>query len=509
MSDNSVTCLLGDHTKEKKMNVKTSIITALAGLIAISMLTSASAQSSKMPTDPIGGKPPAASKRSVKDLDYQVKYQRAFEAVIWGIPTVAIYGYEKGLRKLGAEPNTIGAFSGPAKAYFETPTPNNVTPYIVAYTDLRDGPVVLEIPPASDEASLYGQIVDHWQVTIANVGPSGLDEGKGGKILLTPPGYNEKVPDGYIEVKSPSYRLGFGLRSIPGPNSTTEKAYAYSKTLKMYYLSELPNPEPTKFLDPRNQRYSTLPPYDETFFEDLHAIFSVENGLPRDKVMMGMLASLGIEKGKPYNPDEKTLKAMRQAAIDAFHYMREMFLEVKPEELFWEDRQWRYALYADPNKGFSWETDDLIDIDSRATHPYSWGTYFPNEMPERPATVYLTATKDKAGKALQGGKTYSVTFPADMPVEQFCSLTLYEFETMAFIYNKEGVQGLSSYDLEKMKKNEDGGVTLYFGPKAPKGLDSNWIPTAGKRPFPIVRYYTPTEAFWDKSVKISDVKLVK
>ncbi len=496
------------------MKMMTTVMVAvlmLAGLTAtaVTTLTSASAQSSNMPTEPVGGQPPAGSKPSVKDLDYQVKYHRAFEAVIWGIPAVAIYGYEKGLRKLGAEPNTIGAFSGPATAYFETPTANNVTPYISAFTDLRKGPVVVELPPASEEASLYGQIVDHWQITIADVGPSGLDEGKGGKILLTPPGYDEKVPDGYIEVKSPSYRLGFGLRSIPGPDSTPERAYAYSKTLKMYYLSELPNPQPTKFIDPRDKRYETLVPYDETYFEDLHAIFSIESSYPRDKVMMGMLASLGIEKGKDYNPDEKTKKAMRQAAIDAFHYMRGMYLEVKPEELFWEDLQWRYGAFTDANRGFSWETDDLIDIDSRATHVYSWGTYVPNEMPERPATVYLTATKDKNGNALQAGKTYSLTFPAAMPVEQFWSLTLYDFETMAFIYNKEGVQGLSSYDVEKMKRNEDGGVTLYFGPKAPKGLDSNWVPTAGKRPFPIVRYYSPTEAFWDKSVRISDVELVK
>jgi hypothetical protein len=491
------------------MKTKRNITAALSTVAAIATLTSASAQAAEMPTEPIGGQPPAGSKVSVKDLEYQVKYQRAFEAVIWGIPATAIYGYEKGLRKLGAEANTIGAFSGPASAFFETPTPNNVTPYIVAFTDLREGPVVVEVPAASDDASLYGQIVDHWQITIADIGPSGLDKGKGGKLLLTPPGYDKKVPDGYIEVKSPSYRLGFGLRSIPGADSTPEKAYAYSKTLKMYYLSELPNPKPTKFIDPRKQRYETLVHYDETHFEDLHAIFSVEHSRPRDKVMMGMLVSLGIEKGKPFNPDEKTKKAMRQGAIDAYHYVRGMFMNVKPEELFWEGQHWRYGAYTDANQGFSWETDDLLNIDLRATHPYSWGTYVPNKMPERPATVYLHATHDKAGNPLQAGKSYAITFPAKMPAEQFWSLSMYDFQTMAFIYNKEGVNGLSSYDLEKMKKNEDDGVTLYFGPKAPKGLDSNWVPTVGKRPFPIVRYYSPTEAFWDKSVKISDVELVK
>ena len=139
--------------------MKKNIITSLSILMTLSMLTSASAQSSKMPTDPIGGQPPAGSKPSVEDLDYQVKYQRAFEAVLWGIPAVGIYGFEKGTRALGFEDNAILAFSAPAKQKAELLTANTVTPYILAFTDLRNGPAVLELPPTSEDASLYGQIV--------------------------------------------------------------------------------------------------------------------------------------------------------------------------------------------------------------------------------------------------------------------------------------------------------------------------------------------------------------
>lgn len=67
-------------------------------------------------------------------------------------------------------------------------------------------------------------------------------------------------------------------------------------------------------------RFPTLPDYDERWFEDVHAIYSVESARPRDKVMTGMLASLGIKKGKPYNPDAKTKKAMRPAATDAYKF---------------------------------------------------------------------------------------------------------------------------------------------------------------------------------------------
>jgi hypothetical protein len=462
-----------------------------------------------MPTDPLGGKPPAGSKQSVKDLDYQVKYQRAFEAVLWSMPAVSIYGFQRAPVAIGGGPNTVLAWSGPAKPNLEALTGNNQTPYLLSQTDLSKGPVVVEIPAATDKASLYGQIVDHWQITIADVGPSGIDKGKGGKILLTPPGYSDKVPAGYIEVKSPSYRVAFAFRSIKNATATTKDAYDYSKTLKMYYLSELPNPKPTQFIDPIDKRFASLPRYDERWFEDVYAIFSVENADPRDKVMMGMLASLGIEKGKPYAPDETTKKAMRQAVIDAYYYMADRMVHpTDPNRRWWKDRNWYNGLYADKNRMFTFETADLIDLDTRADRYYI-GTYYPKKLPKLPATQYLFALGDKDGKDLEAGKMYSFTMPAKVPAKEFWSLIVYDIETLAFIYSPEQRAGLSTFDLPNMKKNKDGSVTIYFGLSAPEGLESNWIPTSGKRPFPVVRIYGGTEKFWDKSWKMPDVELVK
>ena len=461
------------------------------------------------PTDPLGGKPPVGEKASVADLDYQVKYQRAFEAVLWSMPAVSIYGFQTGAEGLGAGPNTILAWSKPAKPNLEAMTGNNQVPYIVSQTDLRNGPVVIEIPAASENASLYGQIVDHWQMTIADIGPSGIDRGKGGKILLTPPDYADKVPEDHIEVKSPSYRMAFAFRSIPGAESSMAQAYEYARTLKMYYLSELPNPEPTRFIDPIDLRYSTLPNYDERWFEHLHAIISVENAYPRDKVMMGMLASLGIEKGKPYNPDAKTKQAMRQAVIDAYHYMLQRTLHpTDNSRVWWKGKHWYGGLFADENRQFSYEYADRIDIDNRADRYYI-GTFYPKSVGPKPATQYLFALADKNGNELQAGKTYSFTMPAKVPAEQFWSLIVYDLETMAFIYNPLERAGLSSFDLPNMSKNSDGSVTLYFGPEAPKGLENNWIPTSGKRPAPTIRIYGGTEEFWNKSWEMPDVELVE
>jgi hypothetical protein len=366
---------------------------------------------------------------------------------------------------------------------------------------------VLELPVASAEGSVYGQVVDAWQLTIADVGPSGLDKGKGGKLLFTPPSYTGKIPKGYIHVASPNFRVALAFRSVRAPGKSVADAYSYAKKLRMYYLSEAANPPKQRFVDPLNQRYPTLPFYDERHFEDMHAVMSVEPVNPQDKVMMGMLASLGIEKGKPFAPDETSKRAMRQAAIDVWFYMQQWFDNFPKDKLYWPDRHYGSLLMTDKNKKFTFVYDDHIDLIGRAAE-YFWCTYMPKELTDPPAVQYVMATADRDGKLIEAGKLYKIDVPANMPVKQFWALTAYDHATMSFIYSDSNRTTLSSYDLDKMKKNADGGVTIYVGPKAPEGFESNWIPTAGRRPLPAMRLYGPTEAFNNKTFKLPDFELV-
>src|SRR5579862_8423253 len=192
---------------------------------------------------PLGGQPPSEATCSIKDFDYQIKYQRAFEAVLWNMPAIAIYSFRRAaFDSLGMKDNDIITYSHTATPKLEAITANSTTPYISAFTDLRKGPVVLEVPVAGPDGSLYGQVVDAWQFTIADVGPTGLDKGQGGKLLFTPPDFKGTIPNGYIHVASPNYRIAFAFRSVPAPGKTTADAYQYAKRLRMYYLSEVANP---------------------------------------------------------------------------------------------------------------------------------------------------------------------------------------------------------------------------------------------------------------------------
>jgi hypothetical protein len=106
-------------------------------------------------------------------------------------------------------------------------------------------------------------------------------------------------------------------------------------------------------------------------------------------------------------------------------------------------------------------------------------------------------------------KRIKVRVPKHVPASQFWSLTVYERATWAFINNPLDRAGLGSFNMDRMKKNADGSVDVYFGPKAPDGLESNWIPPLSKEPYVWLRLCGPEEAFWNKSFKMPDVELVE
>jgi hypothetical protein len=469
----------------------------------LSVVVTANAQD-----EPLGGQPEHGAKQSVKDLDEQVAYHRAFDAVLWAMPASAVYRFRVGLLEIpGMDDNVIGATSRPLSPIQEGITTNQVTPYISATSDLRNGPIVLEVPAKTDKGVMYGQVVDAWQATIADVGPAGLDKGAGGKYLFLPPGYKGAVPGGYFPIYSTTYRILLAFRSVQLGGATAADAFAYSKLLKMYPLSEAANPQ-SRFVDATLYPLRTLPFYDIRALQSIQSIISVEPVQPRDKVMMGMLATIGIEPGKPFDPSPKLKAAMEKGVVDAYYYMQEQATKLFASNLYWPDRHWSFVMVPDDKHGFDFVSDDAVQIDKRATARFFF-TFYPKVLTEHAATVYLAPIADSAGQPLKAGQNYRLRVPKDTPAKQFWSLTVYDRATWAFIKTPSGRASRNSFNMDQMKKNEDGSVDLYFGPKAPDGLESNWIPTQNKEPYVWLRLYGPEEAFWNKSFTMPDVELIK
>jgi hypothetical protein len=458
--------------------------------------------------EPLGGQPPPTARPSVTDLDAQVAYQRAFEAVLWAMPASAIYRFRVGLLQLpGMADNAILTSVTPLAAKQQFITPNQTTPYTGAVSDLRSGPVVLEVPAKTEKVVLYGQVVDAWQATIAGVGQVGEDKGAGGKYLFLPPGYDGSVAKGYFVVRPSTYRITLAFRAIQLKGATVADATAYTKLIKMYPLAEAANPRPTRFVDLRPLTAQTMPHYDMQALKDIYDIVSVEPVQPRDKVMMGMLATIGIEPGKPFNPPEKYKADLERGVADAYYYMQKQDTKLFAANLYWPDRHWSFVMVPDAQRGFEFVSKEAVEIDKRAAAWFFY-TFYPKELTDQAGTVYLAPIADTSGRALQAGKTYRLRMPKDVPAREFWSLTVYERATWAFINNPLERAGLDSLHKDAMKMNADGSVDLYFGPKAPAGLESNWIPTMNKEPYVWLRLYGPEPAFWNKSFKMPDVELV-
>ena len=436
-----------------------------------------------------------------------MKVQRACEAAIWGMPAVSVYDIELSTqRDLGAKFGDIVYFTKPMTSRHGFLTANDVTPYTVASLSCKDDPLVIEIPPAGEKVSFFGTLVDAWQTPLADVGPPGADKGKGGKYLFLPPGYDGKVPDGYLVYRPLTYSVNFAFRPIAKNGGTSEDQSAYVKTMKIYRLSEAAKPPKTTFVDAYPKKWNTLPVYDMTYFTDLNTVIQKEPILERDKAMMALLAGIGIEKGKEFKPDAETKKALEEGLKRAYDSMQHHFIN-KAMMPYWKDKQWQVWKFAkgQPEAGFPYVTEARVLVDERAGGSYFWITYLPKVLGG--GSFYLTGLRDSDGELMNGTDTYKLNVPANTPAKDFWSVIVYSMKTKGFVEGVDRV-GLSSNNKDTMKSNEDGSVDVYFAPKAPKGLKSNWIPT-GEDFFLLFRLYGPDKPLFDKTWILDDVQKVK
>ncbi len=434
--------------------------------------------------------------------------RRACEAAIWAMPAVSVYDIELALqRDAGAAPGVVGYMSKPMDSRHGFLTANDVTPYTFTGLSTKDGPMVIDVPPAGDKAAFFGTVTNAWQVPLADVGTSGEDAGEGGKYLFLPPGYEGDVPaGGYLVHQSNTYGIHFAFRPVAKNGGTSADQAAYAQRLKVYPLSEAENPPPTEFIDVFENPVNTLPVYDMTFFEDLNAVIQREPVLEQDKVMMALLASIGIVRGQPFVPDSETQTAMLEGLKCAYDTLQEIFVtEGGGFARIWDDRLWgTFAINREQAaQGFPFVSDDGVLIDQRAGQ-YFYLTYLPKNLGG--GTFYLGALTDSDGQMLNGQDTYRLNVPADTPAEDFWSVIVYSMKTKGFITDRDRV-GLATPDLPDMQVNENGSADVYFAPKAPEGLESNWIPT-GEDFFLLFRLYGPSEGWIESGWRLPDVEKV-
>ena len=441
------------------------------------------------------------------ELNRRALERRAIEAVIWGMPAVNFELMYQATVQAKGEWNQVVYWSRLPDWRIQTLTPNPDAIYLTPFIDTKDGPVVLEIPPA-DEGSITGTVMDAWQCALEDVGPAGVDKGKGAKYLILPPGYKKKLPAGYIVMRSDTYRGYALLRSIPksGSDADVAKAVAYGKRIKLYPLSQAAAPPATRFVDVVDIVYDSTITYDRRYFESLNRIVQAEPWLERDKAMIDPLKSIGIEKGKPFNPDAKTQAVLNDAAREARAWLIARY-EASFSSPFYEGGHWALPGSRELLEGQAtfFAKPGVYPVDVRGV-TFSYAYFTPKHVGA--GSSYLLAIADKDGHLLDGRTSYRLTVPANTPVKQYWSATVYDRATHAPIRNARWPS--RSSQTPGLQKSADGSVDIYFGPKAPAGKESNWVPTSADAGFEVLfRFYGPEKPLFEKTWKLPDIEAVK
>lgn len=451
--------------------------------------------------------PTVFAQQPVDHLERDRIAARAVEAVVWGLPAVnADLMLQAMLSQTKAKENQMVYWSRPVNWKNQTLTPNPDSIYFMSFWNVKDGPIVIDIPPA-EGGSIAGNIVNAWQMPLEDAGPEGADAGKGGKYLLLPPGYNEAVPEGYIPLHSDTYS-GFALlRSNLASHKDEDvaKSVEYGKRIKIYPLAQAAGPAATTFTDAYDVMFDATIKYDASFFENLNRIVQNEPWLDRDRVMIDQLKTLGIEKGKPYKPSKEITQILDASARQAHDWLAQKYDAGFP--VINEGIRWFPAAMAEMVKAAQGGYSDAntYPVDVRGV-TYTLG--FTGIKRIGTAQFYLMANKDKAGHAFAGAKTYKLVVPADAPVKNYWSVTAYDRNTHALIreMDKASVASISP----GLQKNADGSVDVYFSAKAPKGKESNWVPVSAAGEFELLfRLYGPEKPLFEKTWKLPDVERVE
>lgn len=431
--------------------------------------------------------------------------RRAIEAVIWGMPAVNYHlMYQEMVRKLNGGFNQMLYWSRLLDWKNQTLTPNPDVIYLMPFFNTKDvGPVILEVPPA-DDGILNGSVMNYWQAAIEDIGPGGMDKGKGGKYAILPPGYDKAtLPEGYIPMQSDTYQGYALIRSVlkSGSDADVAKAVAYAKRLKVYPLSQASSPPATTFVDASDVLFDSTIPYDLRFFESLNAMVQAEPWLERDRAMIDQLKSIGIERGKAFKPDAKTQEILVRAIQEAAAWFEIRYDELAP---FYPGGQWFFPTTEEVFKSVQsfWTTRDSYPVDARGT-VYTLAFFSAKHLGQ--SQYYLLVGNDKAGKPLEGSASYRLRVNPNVPVKQYWSVTAYDRATHALIRNTKW-SGRSS-QTPGLQKNADGSVDIYFGPKPPAAGESNWVPTHDDGRFEVMaRFYGPEKALFEKSWKLEDLE---
>ncbi|WNC73874.1 DUF1254 domain-containing protein [Thalassotalea psychrophila] len=452
------------------------------------------------------------------------------------IPATSVEGIRLGMKSVGVDDsNEVLVFDNLMDSTPLFLTGNTDTVYAAAMLDLeRDGVTVVEIPAGAGP----GTVNDAFFRFVVDMGAPGPDAKKGGTYIILPPDYKgdlkptlngmqhrgkdtrATVMVGDKETKvwiaqSTSYNNWLILRGFLKDGKPEHASNMWRTGLKIYPLKDAKNPKEMKFTNGSGKFFNTVHANDYKFYEELWHVLEKEPVSFLDPELRGQAAAIGLQKGKPFKPDARMKAILQDAVAVGNATARSIAFKTRDESAyFFEGKQWFTGFIG---RDYQWLKDGGEggrNMDARTLFFYIATVNTPAMALQIPGigSNYAMTTGDNNGEILFGEKTYQVTLPADAPAKDFWSMVAYDPQTRSELQ----VPGGSKYPSKNNKRddlvyNEDGSVTLYFGPQLPKGKpQENFTETTpGKAWFAMLRLYGPLQPWFDKTWAPSDFTIVK
>ena len=505
----------------KKKNTLVQIAEGVLCLVLLATMTTVDAQQAKykMTTDiPVGITMPDSvktrlgtlrffdgypDKATVQALYDNLDFQRAVQAFLSALPVAQHFSIRTGLRSFGPDNQTVLITASLLDSHSLLAGGNTETIYNFVWLDTKEGPLVIEMP-----SHVLGMINDFWGHYVADVGNAGPDKGKGGKYLLLSPGYTGDVPEGYFVLRSHTYGNWFFFRGFIVEGDPRPSVENIKQHYRVYPLARAANPPAMGFVNVSAKYFNTLPAFDASFFEHIATVVQEEPLDAIDPETRGLLAAIGIRKDRPFAPDARMKQILAEAATVGSATGRAVAYDTRDRDAYYyPNSTWKMGWTG----GHNFSPDDVLKLDARIMYFYlAWGVS--PAMTTKMVGIgsqYAYTQFDAAGNYLDGGKTYRLHLPPNIPAKDFWSLLVYDPQTRSMLQTDQQFPSTGS-QKKGIIINPDTSVDVWFGPEALPGKEANWIQTIpGKGWWVTLRLYGPLEPWFDKTWRPGEIELIK